>query len=304
MSTSLWWVFDLILVAVVIYVIAVNAKRGLTKTLLLNIGYVLTTAVASLLAAVAAPALYQTVAYDNNISGIVTANDHMDFSEIFLDAVNAQKYGFTMDRATMDRVLKDSKITPTFDEYLFEYVQKKSDSNFSTQEEFSGVLRNAFAEKYGAQLDERLPHYVRMYFDKQNREDPALMNDLITAFYDSSMSQKERADVLESRFAAYPTTEVLQVFIFLIIFSVIMVIVALISAMMQNRIFLNLRESTDHVLGGMFGLIEALAVIMLLTMIVRLLVLLPGGQFLCFDEATIADSKLFSFCYDHIGFLL
>ncbi len=304
MSTTFWWVFDLLVIVTAIYVVAVNAKRGVQKSLVLNIGYVVTTVVASLLAAIAAPTLYQTVAYKNNINGIVTANEHMDFEEVFSEAIDSAKYGFSMERGAMKQILNDSKQNDHFDAALYQYAWQKTGGTVVPMAEFSSVLRKAFTESYGAQLDERLPRYVRMYFDRQAEQDPNLMTSLIAVYYDNSKSSAERADVLEKMFASQPTTEVLQIFIYIIIFSVTMAIIALISAVLQNRIFLNIQNSTDHAVGALIGVIEAAAVLVLLTFVVRLLVLLPGERFLCFNEATIAESKVFSFLYDHISILL
>ncbi len=304
MGTSYWWIFDLLLIVIVIYVIVANAKRGVTKILLISIGYVFTTVAASLLAAIAAPTLYQTVAYDNNINGIVTANQHMDFVEVFSDAIDAQQYGFVMDRAVVKRTLTDPKKNLHFHDAFFDYATQTTGGPVSMKSDFNQMLYKAFAESYGAQIDERLPRYVRMYFDKQIRENPEIMFSLISVYYDNTKTQTERADVLEKMFAAKPTTEVLQIFIYLIIFSIIMAIIALISAILQNRIFLNIQKVTDHAVGGLLGIIEAGIVVVLLTLVVRLLVLLVGGKFLFFNDATIAESKLFSFFYDHIGIML
>ncbi len=304
MGTSYWWIFDLFLIATVIYIIVINAKRGVTKILLLSIGYAVTAIVATVLAAIAAPTLYQTVAYQNNINGIVTANQHMDFVEVFSDAIDAEQYGFSMDRAMVERTLEDSKKNLHFDEEFFNYATRRTGGPVCDKAEFTKMLRDAFAKSYGAELDQRLPRYVRMYFDEQLKENPDIMFSLISTYYDNGKTQSERADILEKMFASKPTTEVLQIFIFLILFSIMMAIIALISAILQNRMFLNIQRVTDHAVGGLLGVIEAGIVVMLLTLVVRLLVLLLGGRFLIFNDPTIAESKLFSFFYDHISIML
>ena len=304
MSTSFWWVFDLLTVLIAVYVIVTNAKRGLTKSLVLGIGYVITTVIASLTAAIAAPSLYQTVAYDNNINGIITANKHMDFVEVFSDAINAQEYGFVVDNGEIKAILSDPQRCPQFDSEMFDYASQKTGGPVSQKSDFTAVLQDAFIERYGEQLNERLPHYVRMYFEKQVRRDPQMMRDLIATYYDDTKSLEQRADVLEKLYASAPTTQVLQIFMYLISFSVFMVIVAFISAVLQNRLFFNIQNSTDHSVGALIGILEAVAMLVLLTLIVRLVVLLTGEKFLFFNEATIAESKLFSFLYNHLDILL
>lgn len=304
MSTTLWWVFDLAVILVAVYVIVTNAKRGVTKSIVLAIGYAITTVAASLLASAAAPVLYQSVAYDNNISGIMTANKHMDFPQLFATAITEQDYGFIADAGAVEKILKDPDLNQEFDNALYSYANGKVGGTVALKSDFDNVLRDAFIAGYGKELGDRLPKYVRMYFEKQVREEPEMMRTLIAAYYDSSLSMEKRADVLEKNFASDPTTQVLKIFIYFIIFSVVMVIVAIISAIMQNRLFFNIQNSTDHAVGGLLGILEAGAMLVLLTFLVRLIVLLTGGSTTLFNDRTIGDSVLFSFLYDHIDFLL
>ena len=37
MSTSFWWVFDFLVIAIAVYIVIVNAKRGVTKSIVLGI---------------------------------------------------------------------------------------------------------------------------------------------------------------------------------------------------------------------------------------------------------------------------
>lgn len=304
MGTTMWWILDLAVILIAVYVIVTNAKRGVTKSLILGIGYVITTLVASLLAAVAAPTLYQSVAYDNNITGIMTANNRMDFPKLFTAAIAAQDYGFEPSEIAVGDILRDQNKKDHFDTELYQYACQKTGGVVCTQADFTAVLRDAFISGYGTELNERLPRYVRMYFERKVRQDPETMRTLIGAYFDRKLSPEERADVLEKQFAAQPTVEVLQIFIYFILFSVIMVVVAIISAVMQNRLFFNIQKSSDHALGALIGVIEAGAMLVILTLLVRLILLLCGGSFMFIDDDTVSESALFSFFYNHLDILL
>lgn len=305
MSTAFWWVFDAAVVVTAIYVLAVNAKRGVTKSLVLCIGYILTTVLASLLASVAAPTLYRSVAYENNITGLVTTNKHVDLAEVFTEAITEKNYGFIPDSGAVSKILKDPDKNAHFDVALFEYASAKAGGPVTVQSEFTNMLREAFIRSYGHELGERLPKYVRMYFEKKMRTEPDAMCRVISGYYNAlNKSPEDRANALEQEFASKPTIEVLQIFIYFIIFSIVMVVVAIISALAQNKLFFNIQNSTDHAVGALIGVIEAGVMLVILTLIIRLLVLLGGGNFLFFNDETIAESKLFSFFYDHIGILL
>lgn len=304
MSTTLWWIFDIAVILIAVYVIVTNGKRGVTKSFVLAIGYIITTVAASLLAAAAAPVLYHSVAHNNNISGIITANKHMDFPQVFATAITEQEYGFVADSQAVLKILSDPEKNQEFEDALYQYANVKTGGTVAVKSDFDAVLREAFISSYGNQLGDRLPKYVRMYFERQVRQDPGMMRELISTYYNRSMSDEQRAEVLEQAIAAKPTTEVLQIFIYFIIFSVVMVIVAIISAVLQNRMFFNIQNSTDHAVGALLGVLEAGAMLVLLTLLVRLIVLLTGGSTALFNDETIADSMLFSFFYNHLDILL
>lgn len=303
MSTGFWWVFDLLVILVVVRVIWSNAKRGFSKVLILNIGYILTTLLSSVLAAVAAPALYNSVARQNNISCIETANQHTDFVRTFTQAMEKEQYGFQVDETKVREYVTGEKRSE-FDTQLYHYANRMCGVPVSTKGEFRIAMREAFIRTYGKELGERLPKYVQMYFAEVTREDPTLMCDTVANFYDRKLSASEKAAAIEEIIAKKPTTEVLQIFIYFILFSVIMVITALISTAAQKNIFFNIYGSTDHAVGGLIGILEAGAMLVLLTLLVRLIVMLSGGEFLCFNHPTIYESKIFSFLYINISRLL
>lgn len=303
MSTGFWWVFDLLVILVVVRVIWSNAKRGFSKVLILNIGYILTTLLASVLAAVAAPTLYNSVANQTNISGIETANQHTDLVKLFTQAMEKKEYGFQVD-AKKIRGYVTGEDRNDFDTQLYHYANRMNGAPVSTKGEFRIAMREEFITVYGKELGERLPKYVQMYFVEETRENPTLMGEIVDSYYDPKLSSAEKAAAIEDKIARKPTTEVLQIFIYFILFSVIMIIIAVISSSAQNKIFFNIYGSTDHAVGGIIGILETGAVIVLLTLLVRLIVMLSGGEFLCFNHETIYDSKIFSFFYINISRLL
>lgn len=303
MSTGFWWVFDLLVILIVVRVIWSNGKRGFSKVLILNIGYILTTLLASVLAAVAAPTLYNSVANQTNISGIETANQHTDFVKLFTQAMEKKQYGFQIDAKKVEGyVTGEDRLD--FDTQLYHYANRMTGAPVSTKGQFRIAMREEFIAVYGKELGERLPKYVKMYFEEMTLEDPTLMCEIVDYYYDPKLTAAEKAAAIEDKIARKPTTEVLQIFIYFILFSVIMIIIAIISSAAQKKIFFNIYGSTDHVMGGVIGILEAGAMLVLLTLLVRLIVMLTGGEFLCFNHKTIYESKIFSFLYINISRLL
>ncbi|MBQ6042054.1 MAG: CvpA family protein [Oscillospiraceae bacterium] len=297
------WIFDILVIVIIGYVLFSNAKRGVCKVLIFGIGYIVAALIASFVSFGVSDALYEAVARESNISAVETANSHTDFVHAFSTAIEREQYGFELKEAEIRECLtaKDDK---PFDERIYNYIVRKAGAEGISRNDVTAVLQEAFISAYGKQLYERLPEYVRMDFTDAAKKDPQLMRDMIHTYYDESMTSEEKAEKVEDLFSKEPTKEVLQIFLFLIMFSILMVIAAVIGTVMQNKMFFNIRTFTDHALGGVIGLIEAAVMVILIAMIVRLIVMLGGGNFLCFNDEDIRDTWIFRYFYDQLRVLL
>ena len=303
MNSGLWWLFDGIVVILAGYVLFSNAKRGATKVLVMAIGYVVATLLASFLSSAAAPTLYKSVARRTNLTAFETVNSHVDLTKAFTDSLTEHQFGFVVDPAMVREALSsDGK--ESFELLLYHYANESSGSEVCPKDEFYQIMRDTFLEAYDKELGDRLPKYVRQNFIKQISENSAVMRSIVKELYNPRHSEKQHAELMEDLFSKDPSTEVLQIFVYLIIFSVLMVIAAVISAMLQNRIFLNLRNSSERLLGGVLGVLEASAMVILLTLIIRLIVMLSGDELRVINNETIIHSKVFSFFYEHVRVLI
>ncbi|MBR3446566.1 MAG: hypothetical protein IKH27_02005 [Oscillospiraceae bacterium] len=297
------WILDILVVLIVGYVIYSNAKRGFSKVLAFGIGYLVMTVLASVVAAAAAPAFYDGVARDSNINALKTANAHIKFERVYADLINVQNYGFTATEKGVERVLKNYDGGP-FDDRLYQYVLSNTVDAGVKREQFRTLVLNTFIESYGKELGERVPEYVIASFESNAKEDPEIPREIMRTYYDTRKSDDARAELIEKKFSESATTEVLQIFMYLILFSVFMVLAALIATMLQDKIFFNITRGAEKVMGGMIGLLEAGSLLVLLTLIVRLIVVLGAGKFMFFNDDELNNTFIFSFLYRNLRILL
>lgn len=303
MGSQFWWIIDAVLVLIVAYVIFSNGKRGFTKVVIFCAGYVVASLAASVLSAVSAETFYDAAARGTNISAIETANSKVDFPRVFADAINAQDYGFQCTKEKVLQYITDPE-HPDFDVELYHYVNRKNGSPVSEKGAFLNMLRTAFVNAYSKQIGERLPRYVQLYFRNEAQSNPEPMRELMHMLYGGKNTKGQAAEFVEDSYSRAPTTEVLQIFVYLIIFSVLMVFAALISAFMQNKLFFNITSASEHVYGGLLGVLESIAMVAVFTVVIRLIVLLTGDSLTLINERTIENTRLFKYLYDNLGFLL
>ncbi len=303
MTTQYRWVFDAILVLVAGYFIYSNARRGFSKVLVVCVGYIIATVAGSLLSAASAPMLYEVMARESNIEAIVDMNRDFDAAKALTDAVNAQNYGIDLEESKTESLLLPPD-TADFVDNLYQHIVRKAGYEPVSEVQFFYLMQETFSEYYSDLMLDELPDYAAAGFREALAQDTNVMYTLIENMYSSTMSARATAVYVEDTFVRTPTIEVFRIFIYLILFSIIMVFAALIASMLEHRIFFNIYPVTEHIMGGLIGVIEAGVMIVLMTVGTRLAVLLGGGRFLFFNEETVMASKLFSFFYEHLGILL
>lgn len=303
MDTFFWWFFDALVIIICIFVLYSNGKRGVTKVLLLGIGYFIAALAASFVSNSMAPVLYEGMTKDTTVTAIEHVNRHYDMAAGIAAKVNMQNFSFTVDKATV-RSYMEEQTADRFIGRLYTHLKHENDEvELINIDQTRQLVYDAVTEGYGKQLDDDLPAYVRAHFEEEVKNDPNVLRELITLLHDPK-KETEAVEYAEKNFAEEPTLELLQIFSYLIIFSIVMVIAAVIAALLENKFFFNNTRVKERVLGVLVGVIEAVTVLMLLTLVVRMLVMLGGGELLCFNEPTIQASMLFRHFYNNLDFIL
>ena len=67
MGSQFWWFYDILAVALTLFIIYLNAKRGFKKNFLIIIGYVLSAVVTSVTSAMLAEPVYTGLIRESNL---------------------------------------------------------------------------------------------------------------------------------------------------------------------------------------------------------------------------------------------
>lgn len=303
MEGFFWWVFDALLVIVIAWVVFANARKGMTKVLVMCIGYIVATLAASVLSAVAAPTMYEVFVQESNINAIVQVNKEVDITECLCEILKDQNYGIEIEQGRIQTFLLPPD-TDKFDQNIYNYVNAKCGYQVSSLMDFKKMLTNEFAERYGEALGNHLPYYAEVNFRRQMTSDPATIHTMFTEFYSMYSTELDNAAYVQETFVKDTTIHLFQMFTYVVIFSVVMVFAALFSKLLQYSLIFNVKKTTDHLLGAVIGIIEAAVMVLLMTLVIRLIVVLCGGELMCFNEETIQATRVFKYLYNHTDLLL
>ena len=303
MANPYWWLLDIFFVLIAVSIIVSCAKKGMTKVLVFSIGYLIASILASVVSVVAAPTLYETMARDTNLEVFLKVDSDINIEACFKKTLDTQKWGAEFKADDILTIIR-SKHEKNFDIRLYEYVEDRCGYSPCTQYNFKQYLTEAFIAEYGGMLHEKLPNYVSANFTERMQNEPSLINMVLDEYYRLPQDTKRTAAYMEDSFGKDPTIESYQIFIYVIVFSLLMIITGVISHSLEYRIFFNILDGTDHFLGTLLGLVQAAMVLILLTLVVRLLVLLGGGEIWMFNKESIDRTYIFKYLYNQLEFLV
>lgn len=300
-----WWlIFDAAVVLIAAYLIFSNARRGLTKVFILNIGYVFAMVLAGLVAVAAGPQIYDLAVRDENVKAFEQVVDEVNIPKVLADAVdNNKSLGFKCDPKQIEEFLRSGN-TERYAVNLYHSLNAHFGESIGDFTSFEKLLRDAYLKAVGKAMDEKLPRYVRMNFEQQIAADPDVMAKMLEVSYAPGTYTKKIAETYEAQFGEEPCVEILRMFVYAACFAVIMIIAAVLSAAFKNSLFFNVTQASERTYGALLGIAETVALVILFTILIRVIVMLGGGDILIFNDTIIKESKLFSVLYNNLSALM
>lgn len=301
MGSQFWWIYDILVIVILIATVVSNAKRGFQKNFLIIIGYTISSIVAALTSGIMAETVYTSVMRGSNLEGFEECIRTYDAAQAFYDVINEQEYGATLDLKTVEAYL-----LPDNDDYedkLYAYVKNSARYQFSTKTAFSNLLRDEFLESFGGLMKKELPLYAYKSMYADIMEDGTLYQTSVQLICGDD-SVHSIAEYLEDTFVREEAIHTAHLFLFLAIFLFCMCIFALVANILQKSVYLNIHAHTDHLAGGFLGLVEAVVFLCLLTVFIRLVVDASDMDTVLFNDVTIQSTRIFRHLYDRIGLII
>ena len=137
MGSQFWWFYDILAVALALFIIYLNAKRGFKKNFLIIIGYVLSAVVTSVTSAMLAEPVYTWLIRESNLYAFEQVLSDYDGTAVIQDALDKQEYGARFDEKKIDICLSPAKAD--FEDELYRYVNQTCDYTVTTPTEFRNI---------------------------------------------------------------------------------------------------------------------------------------------------------------------
>ena len=299
MGSQFWWFYDILAVALTLFIIYLNAKRGFKKNFLIIIGYVLSVVVTSVTSAMLAEPVYTGLIRESNLYAFDQVLSDYDGTAVIQNALDKQEYGAKFDEKKIDIYLSPAKAD--FEDELYRYVNQTCDYTVTTPTEFRNILRGAFIESFGSLMAKQMPLYARLSLEDKLADNDTLYVETMQHIYGETGSMRQITAYLEDTYVKDDCIRIINSFLFVAIFCCLMSLIAVLAKKLESRIYFNIYPVVDHTAGGLLGILEALMLLCLLCIFMRLLFVTASDTMLVLNEETILKSRLFRYIYQLSG---
>ena len=299
MGSQFWWFYDILAVALTLFIIYLNAKRGFKKNFLIIIGYVLSVVVTSVTSAMLAEPVYTGLIRESNLYAFDQVLSDYDGTAVIQNALDEQEYGARFDEKKIDIYLSPAQAD--FEDELYRYVNQTCDYTVTTPTEFRNILRGAFIESFGSLMAKQMPLYARLSLEDKLADNDTLYVETMQHIYGETGSMRQITAYLEDTYVKDDCIRIINSFLFVAIFCCLMSLIAVLAKKLEPRIYFNIYPVVDHIAGGLLGILEALMLLCLLCIFLRLLFVTASDTMLVLNEETILKSRLFRYIYQLSG---
>ncbi|MGN0606589.1 MAG: hypothetical protein ACI4JM_08715 [Oscillospiraceae bacterium] len=295
-SEWLWIIYDIIALAIIIFLTIANAKRGFGLIIISTVGYVVSCVIASSASNMFGPAFYDNLLKNEIIEKTSEAVSKYSVTSEIKECISDMTMGLNIKEADIEKFMKKSD-AENFDSNIYKFINSKSSGAVSSVDEATEYIVNSINKSMENLFDGKIPLSMvkdMCSFSVENKTEAFTLLKL----FSEDMESRETAEYIEEHYIRKYAVMFVKTFLFIIIFFALMVIfkIAEGKAISNDKVFI--LGKFDKAGGLVIGLIESFAVVFILCILVRFALLLSDGSAVFFNEDVINQSKIFSVFYN------
>lgn len=290
MGGNFWWVFDAAVIAFAVLCVIHCARKGFSKIIVTAIGCVASFAIAWMASKSAADTVYEKLFMKGNIEAVQTAVEDYNPEDVIKTIIESNELSGVLSNEKIREILEDEESL----EKLYGYANSEASNILDTKEGFKENIINEFAKAFSSQVGAALPPYVAEGIVTHITDN----EELFLSTVDMLIKTPDRIpEFIEENYIREPATRIVSAAVFLIIFFVLMTIIILVANRSGDFGLLNGYDRLDKFAGAVLGCIEAVAVIMILAFIVKIIINISSDNNSFVNVNTIDKTLLFKHFY-------
>lgn len=293
MGAEFWWIYDILATLVIIFFVVNCARKGFSKIIIIVIGCVVSITAAWFISSKTADFIYDRFVKENSIKTVEKTLEGYNPSNAVKDIIESHEFAGNVSTEKIEAILHTDNIL----DKLYDYANSEAGNVVGTADEFDSKVINGFADSFAKTAGVNLPPYVVNEITKSITGNEKLFNSTIHMIVDNP---DDLPEFIEENYIRQPAKRIIQAAVFLIVYFVIMIIIRIVI----NRTFqfglLNGYDRLDHFMGGVLGLAEAVAAIIIMAVAVKIMINISESENSFISTKAVEQTKIFRHFYNFI----
>lgn len=296
MNTQLWWLYDVVAVAIFLVCIYLSGRKGIFKSLITAVGCILSVFISVSISGTVSDTLYKTTVRDGNINKLEKTLIDVDISSDMKNALEEMGYSVIVNTKRLDEILDSDK---NLDEQLYKYMNNINGKVVDDEESFQKALNVCYASVMKKLISGDMSKYAVETASRKIIDGKADFGNLIRQIKDGD-KRKDTAKIISDDYVADAYKNVIRLVVILISFALIFIITLLtVKAMTEGQ--MQTENSTgSYIAGGACGIITGAIIVFISAVIVKLCAIMGDNEMLFFGNEAIEKTYIFRYAYNFL----
>ena len=293
MGSNFWWVFDAVSVAALVFCIHRCRKKGFSRIIVTAIGCVVSLIIAWVVSENTSGLIYDSFVKEKNITAVETAVKEFKTEDAIKAAVEKNELSGILNNDKVKEILEDKRSL----DLLYEYANTQASDGLESRDDFKDGVVSEFAQSFADAVGVSLPPYVANEITEHISEN----RDLFYETLDMLLNSPDKVpQFIEENYIRGMAEKIISSAVFLIVFFVLMTIIILVAGKSIDFGLLNGYDRLDKAAGAFLGLVAGIAIIMIISMAVKIMVNMEDNENSFISMNTIEKTVLFKHFYSFL----
>lgn len=296
MEVQLWWLYDVLAVAVLLICIYLSGKKGIFKSVVTSVGCVVGAVIAVSVSGAVSDSLYKTTVRDGNINKLEKSLIDTDISSYMGNALEGMGYNVVVSTKKIDEIFDSDK---DIDEQLYRYMNNINGKVVDDEENFQKNLLECYATVMRKLISDDVSRYAVETASKKITDGDADFGSLIRQIKDGD-KRKDTARIISDDYIADAYKNVIR----LVVIAILSVIILIITIFTVKAVTAGQRETENstgsHIVGGVCGIITGAVILFIIAVILRLYCITGNNETLFFGNEAVEKTYIFRYAYDFL----
>lgn len=293
MDTEYWWFYDLFILVTILLCAYSGYKKGFAKVIVMMIGYIAIVILSVFIGNTVGPVVYEKYVKQVMVDSVKNIVDEYNFETEFQKVMKELVPDIDFKGTEIDEFIMDN--SKNVSEDLYQLYLRKNSLTFYSEKEFNEKINENLNKTIANSFNTGMPAFVEKEIKKATQKNNNLLLDTFKVITGDST---KAAEYIEEKYVRSITVKLLKAFIYLISFLILSLVLQFVEKIIRESHSIPVLGSADSLFGAILGIIQALAITILISLVIKFVISLSINEIPIFNSNTINQTKIFKHIYD------